>query len=297
MKKNTLYFIITALVLLNIFTIFKLNILKKNMENQFQQNELAINNIRNEINGIYSNVDAKLKKQASILDNHNLTLGELKPSSFTIPVTLSITPKEYSEGLTATLLLNDKSVLMKKEGTSFVATSEAYIFDDLIIKVVLEQNGVKKTETIEEYYDLQKKYLLEISGGYSGQSSYGSGKYESSGKINLDFLFPPTNSIEKIKLIKDVNGATVDERDIATSNHVAIDVKDNIKFAFGDKLTVYAIVQDRYGLNYKYVLSVFETDSKGDPVKDNYQLEMRRIAEISDRNGKILYAPKNDLGK
>ena len=292
MKKNTLYLIIMAILLLNLVTLYKLSSLEKNINNGFQQSDSVANSLRNEINNIYSNVDTRLKKQGSIIDKYNIIFGELNSSNLTIPVTLSLTPKEYSKGLTARLQLNNKNVLMKNDGTSFVATVDAYIFDDFNLVVDLEKNGVKKIETIEEYNDLRNKYLLDITGGFSGQSSYSSKNYEYRGKINLEFGSSQANSVKKIKIVNDVNGAIISEREISPSTRVLIDANENIKFAAGDKLTIYAMVQDRYGLNYKYVINVFEADSNKQPLKQNYIAEMRGLAEISDRNGKIVYTQK-----
>lgn len=297
MKKNSLYLIITALVLLNLFTLVKLNNLKNNVENRLQQSDFAVSSLRNEIDGIYSNVDTKLKKQASILDNHDVTFGAFNSNQFTVPLTVSITPKEYSKGMTASLQLNEKSIPMRSEGTTFVTTTDAYIFDDFKLKVILEQNGVKKTETIEEYYDLRNKFLLDITGGFEGQSSYDSNRYLYSGKIDLRFNSSESNSPEKVTLINDVNGKVIEERKVKASNPVTIDVEKNIKLAAGDKLTVYAIVQDRYGLQYKYILSVFELYTAGKPANEDHPWETRRIAEIRDSNGKVLYAPKYDDSK
>lgn len=298
MNKNIIYSIIIALVILNLLTLVRLNNLKNNTENQLQQQVFTVNSLRCEINNIYTNVDEKLKKQTSILDSHNVTLGELNPSNLTLPVTLSITPKEYSEGLTATLLLNDKCVPMKKEGTSFAVSSDAYIFDDLHLKVALEQNGIKKIETIEEYYDLKGKYLLDIMGGFKGTTSYASGQYQYNGKVVLDFVLHQNSPApEKIALIKDVNGRIIDKQEIASSNHILVDANGRIKLAAGDKFTFYAVVQDRYGLNYKYVLSAIEIDGKGESIKDINQNLMNKSVEVIDESGKVVYTIKNDFGK
>lgn len=206
MKKKALYFIVAALLLLNLVTFSKLNSLENNINNRFQQSDFAANSLRNEINSIYSNVETKLKKQGSILDKYNVAFGELNPSNFTIPVTLSITPKVYSKGLTASLQLNNNSVLMKNDGTSFVATVESSVFDDFQLKVILEENEVKKIETIEEYYDLRNKYLLVITGGFSGESSYSSNEYHYNGKIDLQIRSPHPISVGKVSIVNDVNG-------------------------------------------------------------------------------------------
>lgn len=297
MKKKSLYFTIVALLLLNMFTLYKLNSMENNINNKFQQSDILTNNLKNDINNISSNVETNLKKQGSILDNHNVTFGEFNPSNLTIPVTVSITPKEYSKGLIASLQINNKSVLMKNEGTSFVGTVEANIFEDFQLKVDLDNNGVEKIETIEEHGDLKSKHLLTISGGFNGESSISSNQYQYSGKIVLNFVSSQSNKVEKISIVNDVNGVIISKREIEPSNSVSVDFNDKIKLKNGEKLTTYAMVQDKYGLNYKYFVSVSVTDSNGKPVNDNSTLEMRGLAEISDRNGKILYSLKKDIVK
>lgn len=290
MKKKSLYFTITALLLLNIVTLYKLNSMENGINNKFQQSNILINNLKNDINNISSNVETNLKMQRSILDNHNVTFGEFNPSNLTIPVTVYISPKEYSKGLIASLQINNKGVIMKNEGISFVGTVEANIFDDFQLKVDLDNNGVEKIETIEEYDDLKSKYLLTISGGFNGESSFSSNQYQYSGKIVLNFGSSQSNNLEKISIVNDVNGVIISKQEIKPSNSVSIEFNDKIKLKNGEKLTIYAMIQDRYGLNYKYFVDLFVTDSNGKPVNDNSTLGMRGLAEISDRNGKILYS-------
>lgn len=297
MKKKALYFAIVALLLLNMFTLYKLNSMGNNINNKFQQSDISTNDLKNDISNISANVEANLKKQGSILDNYNVTFGEFNPSSLTIPVTVSMTPKEYTKGLIANLQVNNKSVLMKNEGTSFVGTVDANIFDDFQLKVNLDNNGVKKIETIEEHDDLKSKYLLTISGGFSGRSSSSSSEYEYNGKIDLDFANSQSDNVKKISIVNDVDGVIISKREIAPSNSVSIDFNDKIKLNNGEKLTTYAMVQDKFGLNYKYFLSAFAADSNGKPVNDNSTLEMRGLAEISDKNGKTLDSWGNGSSK
>jgi len=290
MKKKSLYFIIAALLLLNMFTLYKLNSMENNINYKFQQSNMLTTDLQNNINNIPSNIETNLKKQGSILDNHNVTFGEFNPNNFTIPITVAITPKEYSKGLIASLQIDNQSVLMKNEGTSFVGNVDANIFNDFKLKVDLDNNGVEKIETIEEYGDLKSKYLLAISGGFNGESSISTKQYQYNGKIILNFNSPQSNNVKKISIVNDVNGVIISKREIEPSNSVSVDFNDKIKLKNGEKLTTYAMVQDIYGLNYKYFISVSVTDSSGKPINDNSTLEMRGLAEISDSNGKILYS-------
>jgi len=117
LKKNYLYIIIAALVLFNAYTINKVSNIESSMNSNIQQIYSEQNNLRNEINNIYTNVDEKLKKQASLLDSYDVIFGdELNTDNLTVPVNISVTPKENTENLTAVLLINDERNAMLKIG-------------------------------------------------------------------------------------------------------------------------------------------------------------------------------------
>jgi hypothetical protein len=288
MKKNAIYFVIGALVLSNLYTLSKLDRLKKDTENLYLQNQNTYENLRRNIDNIYANVDERLKKQMSILDSHEVKFGEFSPSDLTVPVTVTITPKDYSEGLTASVELKNKSFPMKKEGTTFAATIDYNIFEELKIKVALEDKEVKKIETIEEFHDLRNKYLLDINANFNGETSYHSNLYSVNGKINFSFNFAgENNKAEKISIVKEVNGNILDEKKVEDSNYKEVDFKENIKLTVGDKLCVYANIEDSYGFRYKYAIMTLEPDSEGGPSEKLG--EMSRVIEIRDKTGKILF--------
>lgn len=292
MKTKNLGVIIILLVLLNVFTLLKLNSIENSVERSTQQNEREITNLENNINNIYSNVDAKLKKQASILDSYDVKIDDkLNPNNYTVPVTLTITPKEYSDKMTATLQVSNKNISMQKEGTSFVGTTDVYIFDDFQLKVILEQNGVQKTETIEEYSQLQYKYLLEIAGNFTHNESYISSIYKYDGDIDLYFGNSQNNSPKKVSLVKYLNGTSVSEQEVELLDHMIIPVNDSIELNANDKFMLCVNVQDKYGINYKYVVMLYEIDSKGKSVNIRPEWSNGSIIEISDKNGNILYTP------
>lgn len=297
MRKNFFYFIIAGLVILNVFTLNKLNNLENNMNSRFQQREFADNNMRQKIENIYANVDTMLKKQTSILDSQNLSFGSLNSQDFTVPVILAITPKEYSNKLTANLQINDNTIEMQKDGkTSFTITTKASIFDNLKLKVILNENGVKKTETINEYYNLHEKYLLQISGGFSGKSFYRSNQYQYDGELRLKFHGSQEYEPVKVSIIEDINGNVVHEKS-ADGNSNIIPVNSKVDLSAGDKLTIYAYVQDKYGLNYKYSVLAYEVDSKREPVDKFPDYSLHNIIEITDRNGQVVYAPEYKFEK
>lgn len=294
MIKNNQNFVIVLLIFLNFFTLFKLNSLENSMDRSLQENNNTISNLENEINNIYANVDKMLEKQLSILDTYNVEFaGEMDSDKLTVPVAVSITPKEYSDGLTATLQINNENIAMENEGISFSAYADLKVFEDSQIKVILEQDGIKKTETLEEFNDLQNKYLLDIQGGFNGNSSYRSCKFMYDGEINLFIIGSQEDNIEKVSVIKDINGSIIGEQKIEDlSGDILIDIDDEVELGASDKFTMYVHVQDKYGLNYKYIIMTYEIDSKGEDVNKYPEWSNGSIVEISDKNGKVLYTPE-----
>ena len=301
MKRNV-EIIIVALVLLNIFTILKLNSMQNSFDYKYNHLINAVEGTNSRVSGITSNVSAILEKQGSILDSYEITFGDKLNADLTVPVKVSITPKEYLEGLNASFVINEESILMQKSGASFIATVNLNIFESLQPKVVLEQNGVQKIESIDEYYgDIQQKYLMQINGGYSGTESYRNGKYSLDGNIDLH-IYSQQNSIpEKISIVYDVNGKIVKEQQVDVSeinnidvvtNFIDIDINEMIDLKANESLSVYAIIKDNYKLTYKYISKFIEIDSKGNTVNMVPEYTTGTVVEITDKDGNVLYVPE-----
>jgi hypothetical protein len=300
MKKYSNY-IITALLIINIFCLLKINILESSMDNYYQQIVSGINRNSNEISNIYSNINSILQNQGSLLDSYEIEFGDsLDKDSLTVPVKFTIVPKEYSEGLTVNIQLNDDSIMLNKKGTSFETTIDIDIFETFQPKVVISHDGIQKTESIEEYYDLYNKFLLQLEGHYNGSIQYSNGKniYKDG---NIDLRVTNTNYTmpEKVSIVYDINGSTLreDEVDISefsnesyATNFITTDIIDEVELSANEILTVYANIQDKYGINYKYVVLRNEVDKNGEPVFNSPEWSSGGVVEIT-RNGKVLNVP------
>ena len=291
MNKSNHNIIIAILIFLNIFTLFKINSLENYIDRSLQDKDYAIRSLQNDISSIYSNVDSRLEKQASILDTYNINFGdELNSDKLTVPVDVTIIPKEFKDNLTAALEFNGKTVPMKNDGITFAATVDIYIFDSFDLVIVLEQDGIKRTETLESYGDIQYKYLLGVKSGLNGNESYQSGKYKFDGEIKLIIDGPSSNFSKKLSIIKDLNGAVIEEEQIEdVYKEIDIEVNDEVEMFAGDKYTVYALVQDKYGLSYKYIITTYEIDKDGKSVNSYPEWTNGSILEIKDKSGKLVF--------
>ncbi len=300
MKKYS-NFIIIALLIINMFCLLQINNLKSSMDNYYQQIVSGINRNNNEISNIYSNINSILEKQGSLLDSYEIEFGDsLDKDSLKVSVKFTVVPKEYSEGLTVNIQLNDESFILNKKGTSFEATVDIDIFKTFQPKVVISQNGIQRTESIDEYYDLYNKFLLQLEGHYNGSIQYSNGKHIYKGG-NIELRITNTNDTmpEKVSIVYDINGSTLreDEVDISefsneshATNFITTDIIDEVELSANEVLTVYANIQDKYGINYKYVVLRNEVDKNGEPVFNSPEWSNGSIVEIT-RNGKVLNVP------
>jgi len=71
-----------------------------------------------------------------------------------------------------------------------------------------------------------------------------------------------------------------------------IPVNDKIELIANDKFMLCANVQDKYGINYKYIIIMYEIDSEGKSVNRRPEWSKGSVIEISDKNGNILYTPE-----
>lgn len=294
MKKNYLYIAIVALILFNVYTINKVNNIGNSVDRNMQQIQSDQTNIRNEISNIYSNVDEKLKKQASVLDSYDVVFGdELNTENLTVPVNISVTPKENTGNLTAELLINNERYSMNKNETTFTSQINTYVFDSFKMMIVLNDNGTEKIETIVEYDDLQYKYLLSLYGHFAGNTQYSSGKYQYDGDIIIDFSGPEVNNPEKISISKYINGTFIDEQEVDMRGsdrgmHSIHSVKGEAELSANDKIEICISVEDKYGLSYKYIVLADEIDSEGELVTMRPEWTNGSLIEIKDKNGKVL---------
>lgn len=300
MKKYSNY-IITVLLVMNMICLLQINSLKNSMDNYYQQIVSGINRNNNEISNIYSNINSILEKQDSLLDSYDIEFGDsLDKDSLTVPVKFTVVPKEYSEGLTVNIQLDEESFILNKKGTSFETTVDIDIFDTFQPKVVINQNGIQKTESIDEYYDLYNKFLLQLEGHYNGSIQYSNGKHiYKGGTIELRITNTNDTMPEKVSIVYDVNGGTLreDEVDISefsnedyATNFITTNIIDEVELSANEVLTVYANIQDKYGINYKYVVLRNEVDKNGEPVFNSPEWSNGSIVEIT-RNGKVLNVP------
>lgn len=175
------------------------------------------NTLSDEIRSIYSNVDEKLKKQASLLSSKSIEYGEKDMGKRTVELICTATPKEYQpEKTTAMLVCDGKEYPMKHKNGSFTAKIPLSIFDDHIVNsFVFETDGLRQTEDISEQRTPRWDIMPMVYASLSGQTSRSSGSYRINSECTITMdTKSDTSKIEKVYLVEYRDGEEISREEI-----------------------------------------------------------------------------------
>lgn len=298
MKKHIGSILIGLLIVLQFLSFSRIGTLQDELTNTRNQMEHMASDQTNQMNNIYSNIDSLLKRQASIIDSFDYSFGNVDSEKLTVPITFEITPKETKTGTSATLKIFDQSAVMNRNGTTFTATISTDIFKPFEATVVLADSGVERTEKLEVPEDLQSNILpvvraiLEsVSESTIYQLNPGelNGEYQRKGNVILEVKPVKNNRIEQARLVYDIDGKIVYEKDIDTDAGLT-EMNKKITVAAGETLTVSVLATDSFGLIHKSIVDVLTLNKKAEPVHENDWMWLGQTT-IIDKNGKVLYTP------
>lgn len=261
MKKNGLYVLIGALIISQFILLLKINRLESQTEyTKIQMNNLS-NEIRNDMNAIYSNVDDMLNKKESLIEISTTEVGSVNRDNLTVPITFTLTPKEVSANTTVNLDFNGELFPMDKMGTSFTTTVDRSIFSDALPIIVIDENGVKKTMDAEQIgiHDIKNKIFPNMFPRLLGQASYSSDTYSRSGNLSMEVK--ESNEYIKftkirlvIKVDEDIISEEIIPNDVFNSDY---EISKKIPLGEGEVSTMIVIATDSIGLEHHYTIDTW----------------------------------------
>lgn len=231
--------------------------LNRTISNQYER-------FNREVNSIYSNVDEKLKKQASFLSDSYFEYGDADIKNNTVEMRYYVFPKEYNpDKTTATLFCNGKEYTMQNnyDYTAFFVSLDIPVFSETLInKVVLETGGVKQIESIEEAVTPRWDIFPSVYATKSGQSSNRGNTFTTSGECTITMESKgEITGIEKVYLVQYLDGEEQSREEIPKDHD---DNRTTFRFmlkkAFalptGSTLTLCTEVVDSEGYIYRNII-------------------------------------------
>ena len=251
--------------------IYKINALESDLKNLDYSWERQNQQIINQVQSIYQNVDEKLREEASLLSSVAAEYGDIDLENHTIDVTVKLVPKLISDDLKIQISMNGRNAELSRAGNYFIGT----------IPVDIYNMGEQMLMTIDTETGTQTQYLSEIQVEYlwgeripslyysdiSGQATFAEGKYTLNGHININCspaVQTPDVSFESFILVTELNGKEISKEDI-TSEVLNYEAYPNGVYWYdtyqmeceaveGDELGIYLEATDSLGYLHRMLL-------------------------------------------
>ena len=251
--------------------VYKINALESDLKNLDYSWERQNQQIINQVQSIYQNVDEKLREEASLLSSVAAEYGDIDLENHTIDVTVKIVPKLISDDLNIQISMNGRKAELSRDGNYFIGT----------IPVDIYNIGEQMLMTIDTAAGTQTQYLSEIQVEYlwgeripslyysdiSGQATFAEGKYTLNGHININCspaVQTPDVTFESFILVTELNGKEISKEDI-TSEVLNYEAYPNGVYWYdtyqmeceaveGDELGIYLEATDSLGYLHKMLL-------------------------------------------
>ena len=251
--------------------IYKINALESDLKNLDYSWERQNQQIINQVQSIYQNVDEKLREEASLLSSVAAEYGDIDLENHTIDVTVKIVPKLISDDLNIQISMNGRKAELSRDGNYFIGT----------IPVDIYNIGEQMLMTIDTAAGTQTQYLSEIQVEYlwgeripslyysdiSGQATFAEGKYTLNGHININCspaVQTPDVTFESFILVTELNGKEINKEDISSEvlNYEAYPngvywydtYQMECEAVEGDELGIYLEATDSLGYLHKMLL-------------------------------------------
>lgn len=258
--------VIVILALALVFCFFQIQDLREQVDRLDTQYSYALANLRDEINGIYANVDRQLEEQGSLLSGVECTYGNLAEGAPVVDVFITVIPKERTDDMTLYVSIDGGVSLMEREGNEFHTVIPVSLFLDNDAKPLLTIEAAGKTQS--EYLDevdvanLWCYYLPRLYYADMG-SEYGSEKLTVRSPLTLD-LEPAAGesgaTFRKFTLVTERNGEETAREDITNAvmtdqtyadGICMVDYEASYKIADGEELEIWVEAEDTLGFNHR----------------------------------------------
>ncbi len=303
-KKN-INLIITAVCLIICGLLYiKISTLENNLLSM--QNTLnTLNNnysiLNSSIGSISNDVRNSLNEASSMLAKTNYSIGEINSENNTVEVKFNITPKEYKEGSTAEIYINNVPYDMTYSNGDFVYTYTGPIETDINPdKIEILSNGVSYSESLESLsINTKEMFFPYIYADFNySKSDVANGKLNLEGDVNVNYAkYSDTDyEIVSAKAIALVNDKTVKEYTCELENngdvYSYIHISDTFDVGNSGNFRLMLVTADSRGYIYENTLYGLSTNSSGNILNDGNSNKYY-LTKVYDINHNFLFNKEN----
>lgn len=291
MKKNIPFLLILALLLAQGLSYLKIAELERQLAQTTSSLWTLQDSVNTQISSIYTNVDDRLEKQASYIEQIQTTIGVPDAADLTVPVTYTLLPKEVRNGTAVSLDFGDKILPMERNGTSFSLTVNAKIFDaELDPTLVIAEGDVTKTEkndalSLRRIQDKIFPYMhIRFMGSYGGN---GQG-FHITGTLGADIKpvssSPDTVTYEEALFVIQVDDTVLSETPIGIGRLDGHEIDEKIPLQDGETCTMLVVITDNLELEHHYTIASYVQGNQAqrEPLFDEAAIYMKDGTLLQD---------------
>lgn len=295
-----------ALVVLLAVSLFKIAELSDAVENLQRENTSLSNGIqalRDDIQSIYDNVDAKLKEQASLVAGVDFEICDISDDMKSVELDLTVVPKLVSDDMEVTVSVDGKTVPLIRNGSEFTGSIAVGLFVDYNQWPLISIKSAEGTKT--EYLDsvdvsyLFTRHLPSLYADMSASSTLKNGKLQVDAGFSVESKPASNNSpitFVSFTLIEEINGEEVNRSDITdevrkSGNSYNTRYIKSFEMTQEDELKVYVIAEDTLGYIHKTLAHFWIQSEDGAVAEAVFGGEL-----IYDKDGNLLYGEKELWG-
>lgn len=289
MKKQQLHILVFLLVILQVYSLVKINLMQSRIDNVNNTINFVENRLENQISSIYQNVDQKLEEQASLIHTSSVTIGQLDLNTLTVPVTFTIEPKTVTDSMTVFLGFDGEVIRLEKSGLQYSVTKSFSIEEYIYPKLIIDDNGVQNIEESRELSisKMKEKLFPFIFARFSGETGYGSNEYRVKGCLEIDYKPSMDDQFfVEIKYVVKVDHETLVETAVPFEEKketMTYDIDDAYSLDDGQIFTGSIVAIDNLGFIHEYLIMHYEAGSHSQ--REPYFEQEKIMAP----NGEIVY--------
>lgn len=290
MKKPRLLYILIFMFI--VFQIYLLNEIKQ-VKSKLHQAENTMSYIESRlsinINDIYANVDAKLKKQASLVTRASFDVGEYNVETLKVPFTFKIQPKILTDSTRVYLNISDEKHPMIKQGSEFVLTIDFDLKDEIMPMIEIEDNGVSQFEENDSINlsDIRNQVFSSLYLNFIGSSSYTAQEpyeFKSDGTIAITSMnVRSNNDFKEIKYVVSIDDEVVKTLQTELTDVGSFLINDSFKLKSGQRLIGKVVATDQMNMTHEYNIFNYIGGDESD------MFNMVQNEKIIAPNGIVIY--------
>jgi len=262
-----------------------------------------VNTLEDKIDSIYDNVDAQLKKEASLVSGVDFEIGTISEDMKSVELALTVVPKLVSDDMEVTISVDGNTVPLTWNGSAFSGSVAVGLFMDYNQWPLLSIKSAEGTKT--EYLDsvdvsyLFSRHLPSLYADMSASSTLKNSKLQVDAGFSIESKPASNNSpitFVSFTLIEEINGEEISRTDITnevrnSGNSYNTRYIKSFEMSQEDELKIYVIAEDTLGYVHKTLAHFWIQNEDGAVAEAVFGGEL-----IYDKNGNLLYGDKELWG-